>query len=410
MPSIQTYNFQNQKALIRVDFNVPLNKDHQIEDAIRIDQAIPTIQKVCDDGGSAILISHLGRPKQGYQATLSLAHLVPYLSQCLHKPVDFATDCIGADAQEKAKNLQPGQVLLLENLRFHTGEEQGDPNFAQTLASLADIYINDAFGVAHRPHASVTTITQYFKYKFAGKLLQTEIDHANQLLQHAQKPFTAIIGGAKIADKLPAIQSLLNQVDYLLIGGGVANTFQKALGGEVGNSLVETDQLELAFNLWRQAQQEGVRIVLPSDVVIASQLSEDAHTAVTASNQVPSNTSAYDIGPKTQIAFNQVIQNSKTILWSGPIGVFELARFSTGTQAVVAAIAQATAQGAFSLVGGGDSAHATQSLGYTNQVSYISTGGGALLSYLAARTLPGIEALTSNFLNKTGDMPKNLHL
>jgi phosphoglycerate kinase len=393
MRCIQTYNFKNKKALIRVDFNVPLNTHHQISDTLRIDQAIPTIRKVLDDGGAVILISHLSRPQQGYRPASSLIHLVPYLSQRLNSPVDFVSDCIGTEAQTKAQNLQPSQVLLLENLRFHMGEEKAELTFAKALASLGDVYINNAFGVAHRAHASVTTITQYFKHKFAGQLLQTEIAHAEQLLKKPRKPFTAIIGGAKITDKIQAIQALLNHVDYLLVGGGVANTFQKALGGEIGHSLVEKSQLDLAIALWKEAQRKSVKIVLPADVMVAEQLTEDTQTAIVASNAIPSTMGAYDIGPRTQIAFNQIIQNSATILWIGPIGVFELAPFNKGTQAIAAAIAQATVQGAYSLIGGGDSAHAIQALGYSQQVSYISTGGGALLTYLAHQTLPGIEAL-----------------
>jgi phosphoglycerate kinase len=393
MKSIQTYNFKHQKALIRVDFNVPLDKNYQITDTIRIDKAIPSIRQVLDNGGAVILLSHLGRPKQGYQEDLSLTHLVPYLSNQLNTPIDFAKDCIGMEAQEKANKLQPGQVLLLENLRFHAGEEKGDPVFAQALAKLGDIYINDAFGVAHRSHASVTTITQYLETKLAGYLLQEEVKYANHLIEKPRKPFTAIIGGAKISDKIQTIVCLLDKIDHLLIGGGVANTFHQALGGQLGNSLVETDQLDLARDLLSQARAKGVKLLLPVDVIAANKMTNLAKTTIVASNNIPTGFSALDIGPQSQKAFGKVIESSQTILWSGPMGIFELARFIGGTQTIASAVVKATKGGAFSIIGGGDSASAIRSLRHGQQVSYISTGGGALLAYIGQQSLPGIHAL-----------------
>ena len=395
MRYLPTYNFKNKKALIRTDFNVPLDAHCQVTDSIRIDRTIPTIRKVLEDGGAAILVSHLGRPKQGYENTLSLQHLVPYLSSSLHTKVVFAKDCIGSEAQQKARQLRPGQVLLLENIRFYPEEEKGDKKFAQALAQLGDVYINDAFGVIHRAHASIKPITPYFKDKLAGYLLQAEMQHADQLLAGAQKPFTAIIGGAKISDKMEAIQCLLGKVDNLLLGGGVANTFQQALGGQLGDSLVETDQLQLALSLVKQAQDNQVQFVLPTDARISNQLNDQAQTKLVASNAIPGGSMALDIGPQTMATFHKLIAGSQTILWAGPIGAFEYTNFRHGTQAVAAAVVAATSQGAFSFIGGGDSAMAIKSLGYSNQVSYISTGGGALLAYIANKNLPGIQALAT---------------
>ncbi|MEM7055727.1 MAG: phosphoglycerate kinase [Bacteroidota bacterium] len=394
MRHIQTYNFKGKKALVRVDFNVPLDANCQVIDGVKISRTIPTIRKVLDDGGAVILVTHLGRPKQGYEACFSLQHLVSHLANNLATSVIFAHDCIGPDAQGKAKQLRPGEVLLLENVRFHPAEEQGDREFAQALAALGDVYINDAFGTAHRAHASTTVVAQCFQDKLAGYLLQEEISNVNRVLAGAQKPFTAIIGGAKVLDKIQALECLLDRADRLLIGGGVANTFQQALGGQLGSSLVEESQLGTALHLLEQAKHRHTNIVLPTDVVIANQLDDQAHTTIVASNAIQDGWMALDIGPQSQVAFEQFIQDSKTILWSGPIGVFEIPSFSYGTRYVAAAVAHATRQGAFSLIGGGDSAAAIKSLGYSNQVSYISTGGGALLAYLADQTLPGIRALS----------------
>lgn len=393
MRYIQDYNFKDKKALIRVDFNVPLEANFQIADTTRIDKTLPTIHKVLKDGGAAILISHLGRPKQGYDASLSLKHLIPYLTNKLGTAIHFAEDCIGPEASAKAQNLQPGEVLLLENLRFHAAEEKGEATFAQALAALGDVYVNDAFGAAHREHASTYTITHYLKDSLAGCLLQEEINNANKLLKKIHKPFTAIIGGTKIADKLQAMNALIGKLDNLLIGGGVANTFQQAFGGQVGKSVVELDQLDVAIDILHHAIEKEVNLVLPTDVVIGDRWGDDARVDVSLSNAVPDDWMALDIGPHTQEMFQQIIKTSKTILWTGPIGAFELSAFGQGTQAIIEAVADATKRGAFSLVGGGDSATAVTHFGYTNQVSYISTGGGALLAYLANPNLPVIKAL-----------------
>ncbi|OJW67657.1 MAG: phosphoglycerate kinase [Candidatus Amoebophilus sp. 36-38] len=393
MRYIQDYNFKDKKALIRVDFNVPLNANLAITDSTRIDKTLPTILQVLKDGGSAILISHLGRPKKGYTDSLSLKHLIPYLSNKLNTQVSFASDCIGIEAITKAQNLKPGEVLLLENLRFQEAEEQGEAAFAQQLAALGDVYINDAFGAAHREHASTYQITHYIKDRLAGYLLQEEINNANKLLKHIKRPFTVIIGGTKIGDKLQAVEALLGKLDNLLIGGGVANTFQQALGGKVGKSITEPDQHGVALNILYQAIEKGINLVLPTDVVIADQWSDRARIDTVLSDAVPENWMALDIGPHAQELFQDIIQKSKTILWTGPIGAFEFPSFSQGTQATIAAVAKATQKGAFSLIGGGDSATAVAQFGYTNRVSYISTGGGALLAYLANPNLPVIKVL-----------------
>ncbi|MHB9147398.1 MAG: phosphoglycerate kinase [Candidatus Amoebophilus sp.] len=393
---IQDYNFKDKKALIRVDFNVPLDDNNKIVDSTRIDKTLPTIQKVLADGGAAILMSHLGRPKHGYVGSMSLKHLIPYLTDKLDTIVRFASDCIGNEAEEKSKLLQNGEVLLLENVRFHTAEEKGEPTFAQALAKLGDVYINDAFGAVHRKHASTYGIMQYMSDKLAGCLLQEEITNANKLLTSVKKPFTAIIGGTKITDKIQTMEALLSKLDNLLIGGGVANTFHQALGGRLGSSVVEAEQHELALTILHQATEKGVSIVLPTDAVIGDAWSNNARTDVASNNLIPDDWMALDIGPHTQSLFANVIECSKTILWAGPIGAFELAAFSHGTQAIMQAVAKATKKGAFSLIGGGDSATAAAQFGYEKQVSYISTGGGALLAYLANPDLPVLRALCDN--------------
>ncbi|ACE06119.1 hypothetical protein Aasi_0736 [Candidatus Amoebophilus asiaticus 5a2] len=396
---IQDYNFKDKKALIRVDFNVPLDDNNQIVDSIRIDKTLPTIQKVLADGGAAILMSHLGRPKHGYVDSMSLKHLIPYLTDKLDTIVRFASDCIGNEAEEKSKLLQNGEVLLLENVRFHTAEEKGESTFAQALAKLGDVYINDAFGAVHRKHASTYGIMQYMSDKLAGCLLQEEITNANKLLTSVKKPFTAIIGGTKITDKIQTMEALLSKLDNLLIGGGVANTFHQALGGRLGSSVVEAEQHELALTILHQATEKGVSIVLPTDAVIADAWSSNARTDLVSNNSIPDDWMALDIGPHTQSLFANVIERSKTILWAGPIGAFELAAFSHGTQAIMQAVAKATKKGAFSLIGGGDSATAAAQFGYEKQVSYISTGGGALLAYLANPDLPVLKALNADMNN-----------
>jgi phosphoglycerate kinase len=393
MRYIQDYNFQGKKALIRVDFNVPLDKQGSITDTTRIDKTLPTIRKVLLDGGSAILLSHLGRPQPGDTTSYSLQQLIPYLQDALQTTVIFSKDCIGAEATLQAQALQEGQVLLLENVRFHPEEEKGDPAFAQALASLGNVYINDAFGTAHRKHASTYTITSYIPDKMAGYLLQEEIRNANKLLSNIHRPFTVIIGGTKITDKLPVMEGLLDKLDTLLIGGGIANTFHQALGGTVGSSVVEPSQHEAALNIFHQAIGLQKEIVLPVDVLIADQFSNQSRTDIVRSDTIPGKWMAVDIGPTTQGLFQKVIHKSNTILWTGPIGAFEIPTFSQGTQATLQAVAKATKKGAFSLIGGGDSATAVSNFGYTDKVSYISTGGGALLAYLADPNLPVMKAL-----------------
>jgi phosphoglycerate kinase len=393
MRYIQEYNFKGKKALIRVDFNVPLDDRFGIVDDTRIQGAIPTIRQVLDEGGAAVLLSHLGRPKRGYEARFSLRHLVPYLSQILGTQVAFASSCTGSETQAQVQHLGAGEVLLLENTRFQTGETMGDLGLAQAWAAWGDVYINDAFGTAHRSHTSTTLVAHHFKDRLAGYLMQKELKNANRILKNPKKPFVAIVGGAKISDKIQPLKCLLDQLDYLLVGGGVANTFQKALGGQLGASLLELDQVELAWQLAQQAQQNKVSLVLPTDVVVSSRLEETAPKRIVAGGSVPTGWMALDIGFKAQQEFSAIVQAAQTILWCGPIGVFEMSSFQKGTQVVAAAVAQATTQGAFSLIGGGDSAAAIRSLGYADQVSYLSTGGGALLACIGGAPLPGLEAL-----------------
>ena len=393
MRCVQSYNFKNKKALIRVDFNVPLDDRGVVVDDRRIQGAIPTIRQVLAQGGAAVLLSHLGRPQKGYEKRFSLQQLVAPLRQALGTPVSFAPSCVGADTQAQVQQLAPGAVLLLENVRFQPGETQGDPSLARALAAWGDVYINDAFGTAHRAHASTAVLPQYFRDKFIGYLMQEELRSADKILQGAKHPLIAIIGGAKISDKIKPLQRLLDQVDTILLGGGVANTFQKALGGQVGASLVEHDQVACAQQLAHQAQQKDVRLVLPTDVVAAPCMKAEAEQQVVAGGAVPAGWLALDIGPQTQRAFVAIVQAAQTMLWCGPIGMFEMTGFQQGTQAVAAAVVQATRQGAFSLIGGGDSAAAIKSCGYADQVSHLSTGGGALLAYLGGAPLPGVQAL-----------------
>ncbi len=393
MRYVQEYNFKGKKALIRVDFNVPLDDRFDVADDTRIQGAVPTIRRVLDDGGATVLLSHLGRPKQGYEERFSLQHLVPCLSRILGTQVAFASSCVGPDTQAQVQHLGPGKVLLLENVRFQVGETTGDPGLAHALAAWGDVYINDAFGTAHRTHASTTLVAHYFKDKLAGYLMQKELNNADRLLKEAKKPFVAIIGGAKISDKIQPLERLLDQLDYLLVGGGVANTFQRALGGQLGASLLEPDQVGIARQLVQQAQEKEVTLVLPADVVISPRLEETAEKRVVAGGAVPVGWMALDIGPKAQQEFAAIVQAAQTILWCGPIGFFEMPSFRQGTQVVAKATAQATTQGAFSLIGGGDSAAAIRSLGYADQVSYLSTGGGALLAYIGGAPLPGVVVL-----------------
>jgi phosphoglycerate kinase len=393
MRCVQEYNFKGKKALIRVDFNVPLGDHFGVIDDTRVQGAVPTIRQVLDEGGAAVLLSHLGRPKQGYEERFSLQHLVPCLSQTLGTQVTFAPSCIGPDTKVQVQHLGPGKVLLLENVRFQAGETTGDPGLAHALAAWGDVYINDAFGTAHRAHASTTLLAHHFEDRLAGYLMQKELSNADRILKEAKKPFVAIVGGAKIADKVQPLARLLDQLDYLLVGGGVANTFQKALGGQLGASVLESDQLGVARQLIQQAQQKEVTLVLPADVVISPRLEEAAEKRVVAGGAVPIGWMALDVGPKAQQEFAAIVQAAQTILWCGPIGFFEMPSFQQGTQVVATAAVQATKQGAFSLIGGGDSVAAIRSLGYADQVSHLSTGGGALLAYMGGAPLPGIAVL-----------------
>ncbi len=394
MKTVDNYNFKGEKALVRVDFNVPLDKDFNITDDTRIRAAIPTINKILNDGGSVILMSHLGRPKDGPTDKYSLKHLINHISKLTNTSILFSNDCIGEDAKVLSLNLKPGNILLLENLRFHKEEEQGDHGFAKKLASLGTVYVNDAFGTAHRAHASTSIIAENFSgKKFFGYVMADELENANKIMEKAEKPFTAIMGGAKVSDKIMIIEQLMNRVDCLLIGGGMAFTFIKAMGGNIGSSLVENDKLDLANEIVRKAKSLNVNLILPVDAIVADKFSAEANVKVCLINEIPDGWMGLDIGPKTEKIFSEAISNSKTILWNGPAGVFEFEIFSHGTKAIALAIVNATANGAFSLIGGGDSAAAISKFGLTEKVSYVSTGGGALLEYIEGKKLPGVEAI-----------------
>lgn len=396
MPDFSSFDFSGKKALIRVDFNVPLNDKFEITDDTRIRAAIPTIQKILKDGGSVILMSHLGRPKDGPTNKYSLKHLVSHLSQLLNgTKVDFADDCIGLHAIDKSKGLKPGQVLLLENLRFYKEEEKGDKEFAKKLATLGDVYVNDAFGTAHRAHASTAVIADYFAAdkKVFGLLMENEVKSAEKVLKNAEKPFTAIMGGAKVSDKILLIENLLERANHIIIGGGMAYTFFKAQGGQVGNSLVEEDRIQTAKELLEKAKAKNVQIHLPPDSVIADKFDANASTKEADNNNIPQGWMGLDIGKKAIEDFRNVILSSKTILWNGPMGVFEMEKFQAGTKAVAEAIAEATQKGAFSLIGGGDSVSAINQFGFADKVSYVSTGGGAMLEFFEGKELPGIAAI-----------------
>lgn len=393
MKTIDHFNFAGKKALVRVDFNVPLDNNYQITDDTRLRATVPTIKKILKDGGSAILMSHLGRPKSGPTEEFSLKHLVEYLSETFQTKVKFADDCIGESARQLAALLKPGEILLLENLRFYKEEEKGDAEFAKNLAALGDVYVNDAFGTAHRAHASTAVIAQFFQDKLCGYVMQAELDNAKKVLDNAERPFTAIMGGAKISDKILIIERLLDKVDNLLIGGGMSYTFSKAMGGNIGSSLVEADKVDLAKELIEKAKQKGVNLLLPQDSVIADGFKNDAQAKTVDSQQIPDGWMGLDIGKKAQEAFAQVITSSKTVLWNGPMGVFEFPNFAKGTIHIAEAVVKATEGGAFSLIGGGDSAAAVNNLGFGEQVSYVSTGGGALLEYMEGKELPGVAAL-----------------
>ena len=393
MKTVDNFNFSGKKALIRVDFNVPLNDKYEITDFTRITAAVPTIQKITKDGGSVILMSHLGRPKGGYEEKFSLKHLVKPLSDIFKVQIKFADDCIGKSAADLSESLKPGEILLLENLRFYKEEEKGDEAFAEKLSKLGNVYVNDAFGTAHRAHASTAVIAKFFKDKVCGYVMQAEIENADKVLSKSSKPFTAIMGGAKISDKILIIERLLDRVDNLIIGGGMSYTFFKAMGGKIGSSLVEQDKLELAKSLIEKAKKKGVNLELPVDSIIADKFANDAKREVAKNFDIKEGWMGLDIGPEATVVFSKIIENSKTILWNGPMGVFEMENFAKGTESVAKSVVKATKNGGFSLIGGGDSAAAVNSLGFGDDVSYVSTGGGALLEYMEGKELPGVKAL-----------------
>jgi phosphoglycerate kinase len=393
MKTLSDFDFKNKKAIIRVDFNVPLDENFNVTDATRIEAAKPTIDAILAQGGSVILMSHLGRPK-GVEEKYSLKHILKTASEILGVEVQFATDSIGDSAKTAAKNLKPGEVLLLENLRFHAEEEAGDVAFAKELASLGDIYVNDAFGTAHRAHASTTIIAQFFPNdKTFGTLLAKEIESLNKVLKNSEKPVTAVLGGSKVSSKITVIENILDKVDHMIIGGGMTFTFVKALGGKVGDSICEDDKQELALEILRLAKEKGVQIHIPVDVIAADDFSNTANTKVVDVREIPDGWQGLDAGPKSLENFKKVILESKTILWNGPLGVFEMETFSKGTIALGDFIAEATKNGAFSLVGGGDSVAAVKQFGFEDKVSYVSTGGGAMLEMLEGKVLPGIAAI-----------------
>ncbi len=393
MKTIQDYDFAGRKALIRVDFNVPLNADLEVTDETRINAAVPTLKKILNDGGSCILMSHLGRPKNGPEDKFSLRHIVKNLSEKLGVDVIFGGDCIGESAKELSRQLKGGEVLLLDNVRFYKEETAGDEAFAEKLASHGDIYVNDAFGTAHRAHASTTVVAKHFDEKCCGYVMQAELENAQKVLEKAEKPFTAIMGGAKISDKIMIIEQLLDKVDHLIIGGGMSYTFFKAMGGQIGNSLVEEDKLTLAKELISKAKEKGVDLQLPKDSIVADDFNNDANTQTADNYAIPAGWMGLDVGPESRTVFSEVIKKSKTVLWNGPMGVFEMSNFAEGTNTIAQAVVKSTEDGGFSLIGGGDSAAAVNNLGYGDKVSYVSTGGGALLEYMEGKVLPGVAAL-----------------
>ncbi len=393
MKTINDFNFKDKKALIRVDFNVPLNENFEVTDATRIISAKPTIIKILEDGGSCILMSHLGRPK-GVEEAYSLKHIISKIEDVFGVEVKFSSDCVGEEAENLANELQPGQLLLLENLRFHEAEKKGDMDFARNLSKLGDIYVNDAFGTAHRAHASTTIIAQFFpENKCFGNLLAKEIESIKKVLESGEKPVLAVLGGAKVSSKITVIENILDKVDHLIIGGGMTFTFIKAQGGQIGSSICEDDKMALALDILEQAKAKNVQVHLPVDVVAADAFSNDANTQIVAVDQIPNEWQGLDAGPKSLQIFDDVVQSSKTILWNGPLGVFEMETFAKGTIALGDSIAKSTKNGAFSLVGGGDSVAAVKQFGFEDKVSYVSTGGGAMLESLEGKTLPGIAAI-----------------
>jgi len=395
MNTLNNYNFSGKKAIVRVDFNVPLNDKFEITDETRIKAVIPTVKKILADGGSAVLMSHLGRPKGEVQDKFSLKHIVSRLSEVFGTEVKFANDCIGQDAKDLAGSLKAGELLLLENLRFYSEETKGDEGFAKKLADLgADVYVNDAFGTAHRAHASTAVIAQFFKEKVAGYVMEAELVNADKVLQGGVKPVTAIMGGAKVSDKILIIEKLLDVADNIIIGGGMSYTFAKAEGGEIGKSLCQPDLLDYVLELEKKAEAKGVKLIFPIDNLIGDDFSNDANTQVVLRGNIPAEWEGFDIGPQTIELFSSVIKDSKTVIWNGPMGVSEIPLYANGTIEIAKAVKDATSKGAFSLIGGGDSAAAINNLGFGDDVSYVSTGGGALLEYMEGKTLPGVAALS----------------
>jgi phosphoglycerate kinase len=394
MKTMDTFSFVGKKALIRVDFNVPLNDAFQITDDTRIRAALPTIKKILADGGAVILMSHLGRPKNGPEDAFSLKHLVNHISNLLSVPVSFSQNCIGPEAISATSNLKMGEVLLLENLRFHKEETAGEEGFAKQLSQIGDVYVNDAFGTAHRAHVSTTVVAQFFpENKMFGYLLAKEIESVDKVMTTAKKPVTAVMGGAKVSSKISIISNLLDSVDHIIIGGGMSYTFAKALGGKVGNSLVEDDYLETAKNILTEAKAKGVKIHLPVDTIAGDAFDNNANKQTCDTNSIPDGWLGLDIGPKSEEEYSAVIQASKTVLWNGPMGVFEMESFQSGTKSIALSIADATKNGTFTLIGGGDSVAAINKFKLADQVSYVSTGGGALLEYMEGKVLPGIQAI-----------------
>ncbi|QEC52823.1 phosphoglycerate kinase [Anseongella ginsenosidimutans] len=394
MKTVEQYDFAGKRALVRVDFNVPLNEQNEITDDNRIVAALPTIEKILNDGGSIVLMSHLGRPKGQPSEKFSLKHIVKHLSETLNRNVKFASDCVGEEAFELSAGLQPGDVLLLENLRFYKEEEKGDEGFAEKLSRHGDVYVNDAFGTAHRAHASTTVVAKFFpEARMFGYLMAAELKNAEKVLNSPERPLTAIMGGAKVSDKILLIESLLDKVDNLIIGGGMAYTFSKAFGGNIGKSICEADKLDLARELVAKAKEKGVNLVLPVDCKIADDFSNDANTRYASNSDIPDGWEGLDIGPESIKTFKDVIRGSKTILWNGPMGVFEFDNFTDGSRQVAEAIVEATRNGAFSLIGGGDSAACIAKFNMDDDVSYVSTGGGALLEYMEGKELPGVKAI-----------------
>ena len=394
MKTINDFNFKNKKALIRVDFNVPLDKDLEVTDATRIEAAKPTITKILEDGGSVVLMSHLGRPK-GIENQFSLKHIVKKTATIFGVQVKFVDDCIGEKVTKEVNNLQNGEILLLENLRFYAEETLGDEVFSEQLSNNGDIYVNDAFGTAHRAHASTTIVAKYFsENKCFGSLLAKEIESIDKVLNNSEKPVLAILGGAKVSSKITVIENILDKVDHLIIGGGMSFTFVKALGGTIGNSICEDDKMTLALEILKKAKEKGVEVHIPVDVIVADNFSNEANTQIVDINKIPSGWEGVDAGPKSRTNFDAVVKKCKTILWNGPLGVFEMESFSEGTIALGHSIDKATRNGTFSLVGGGDSVAAVKQFGFADKVSYVSTGGGAMLEMLEGKTLPGIEAIS----------------